>query len=527
MRSGTLAGWWNLALENPKRSVLVIALGWFVLRLGYLVFLSPWDLLGDEAYYWIQGQHLSLSYAEKGPILAWLLHLFCAVGGNHAWVVRLPVLIGSFLGAWGVGRLTLWIAPKSRAAPIYAVLLYILVPAFLGNAQICTQDGLLIPWFVALSALGLQVIRRWEADAPNWGAWMAFYAVLGVGILLKQSILLFLSSFAVYAVVRWRHLRWSPTLVLQQVAGGLVMLVACAPLIIWDAHNDWPLVRHTLEHLGIIQGAYFKEKGDYSLFWVVNSTVSLIGAGGPILFLMGWASIDAWRRRAEDAERWRDALWLICTAWPSIAFFILLSLVKAIVPSWPLPSMVSLVPLAAVVLGGGSTGRRPIPPGPRRMWRWGIAYGVLILVLLSFPNLTGYLPRVGPLMREKVLSRFMGEAAQTEEIAALARAHPSVQSVVFGHYQEASQLAFYLKGPWTVRCAGSLLGPRVSNFDKWSDTSLYHPDALGEDMLLLGRSLEQWKAGMRFDSIEPIGENAFLGRNYQGPANPHVHGEQK
>ena len=41
----------------------------FLLRFAYLAFLSPYELVGDEAYYWEQSRHLSGSYNEKGPAL--------------------------------------------------------------------------------------------------------------------------------------------------------------------------------------------------------------------------------------------------------------------------------------------------------------------------------------------------------------------------------------------------------------------------------------------------------------------------
>ena len=66
---------------SPRQTILALAIGWFVLRLVYLIWFSPWDLVGDEAYYWVQGQHPSLSYAEKGPLFAWLLYVSDALSG--------------------------------------------------------------------------------------------------------------------------------------------------------------------------------------------------------------------------------------------------------------------------------------------------------------------------------------------------------------------------------------------------------------------------------------------------------------
>ena len=56
---------WNAAV-----ALLVAVL---IVRLAYLIWLSPFELVGDEAYYWEQSRHLDLCYNEKGPALPWMI----------------------------------------------------------------------------------------------------------------------------------------------------------------------------------------------------------------------------------------------------------------------------------------------------------------------------------------------------------------------------------------------------------------------------------------------------------------------
>src|SRR5206468_8442742 len=79
----------------------------FVIRLVYLVWLSPYELVGDEAYYWECSRHLSLCYYEKGPGLAWLIAASCHLFGDSAWAVRMPVALSSAAAAWVIGRLAI------------------------------------------------------------------------------------------------------------------------------------------------------------------------------------------------------------------------------------------------------------------------------------------------------------------------------------------------------------------------------------------------------------------------------------
>src|SRR2546430_7797616 len=84
-----------------------LILGVTALRLVYLMWLSPYQLLGDEAYYWEQARHLDWCYNEKGPLLAWMIAACCRVFGDTGWAVRLPMVIAFVAAAWGVRRLTL------------------------------------------------------------------------------------------------------------------------------------------------------------------------------------------------------------------------------------------------------------------------------------------------------------------------------------------------------------------------------------------------------------------------------------
>src|SRR5256885_13616097 len=80
-------------------ALLIVAAA--VLRLLYLAFDCPLDLAPDEAHYWDWSRHLDWSYYSKGPLVAWLIRLSCALfgdwsyalTGNEALAVRLPAAV--------------------------------------------------------------------------------------------------------------------------------------------------------------------------------------------------------------------------------------------------------------------------------------------------------------------------------------------------------------------------------------------------------------------------------------------------
>ena len=51
------------------RLAVGLILAALVVRIAYLIWFCPYQLLGDEAYYWEQARHFDLCYNEKGPVL--------------------------------------------------------------------------------------------------------------------------------------------------------------------------------------------------------------------------------------------------------------------------------------------------------------------------------------------------------------------------------------------------------------------------------------------------------------------------
>ncbi|MHB1109812.1 MAG: hypothetical protein ACYCZU_05790, partial [Devosia sp.] len=71
---------------------------------GIFIALKLWfdlgvDPMGDEAYYWMWGQHLALSYFDHPPLQGWLLGVVAQLFGWHPFNTRLLTwltLFGTF-----------------------------------------------------------------------------------------------------------------------------------------------------------------------------------------------------------------------------------------------------------------------------------------------------------------------------------------------------------------------------------------------------------------------------------------------
>jgi 4-amino-4-deoxy-L-arabinose transferase-like glycosyltransferase len=507
---------------NWQMAVALIALT-LILRLIYLIWFSPYELLGDESYYWEQARHFDLCYNEKGPVLAWMIAACCRVFGDTEWAVRLPVAISSALAAWGIGRLAMHFAGGDQRVGFFAVLCFLLLPAFQANAQICTQDGILIALWVALTVIGLRLLRRWQAGASTGREWLILWALLGFGVILKQSVLVFLPSLVIYCWFERRNLRWPRMLLAQPLIGAAIITIISSPMIIWNARHGWPMLAHTLGHLGAGGDQAGHVNRGNPLGWTLGTIGGIVGAFGPAAMLLFiWGSWRAIARRKDDPSRWRDRLWLMCAGWPSAAFFILLSLRKPVVPSWPLPSMVPLVVLAAEILAEGLARQSH---AIRTAW-WGLAiYGLAGGFLLCFPTVLTHLPILGSRMQH-MCARFTGHR---EAAAELQRARVAISSpdglpplIVARHYMQAGLYCFYLPGHPTVFTAGKYLGKRSTTFDQWADTTMENPQLLGRTLLLDGEGDVKWEEALLFDHREPLfGGRFFVATNFRGTRADH------
>ena len=478
-------------------------------RMVYLICCSPYQLLGDEAYYWEQARHFDLCYNEKGPVLAWMIRACCAVFGDREWVVRLPVAVASAVAAWGIGKLAMNVTRGDERVGFLTVTCFMLIPAFQANSIICTQDGILIALWVALTAIGLRLFRRWHAGESTSREWLLLWIALGFGVILKQSVLVFLPSLALYAWIERRNLRWTRSVLWQPMIGAAIIALISTPMIVWNARHGWPMLAHTLGHLGAGGDQAGRVNRGNPIQWMAGVVGGIIGATGPALVVMLWAS-----RRVNDDHR-RDRLWLACAAWPSVVFFVLLALRKPVVPSWPLPSMVPLVVLVAEAVVTQTT-------WIKRVWHATVAYGVGACFLVAFPTILARLPGAGPHVQRSLIDRFTGHreaAADLEKtLATIITTDRRPPVIVARHYMQAGLYCFYLPGHPTVCTAGKYLGKRSTTFDQWADTNLENPELLGRTLLLDGEGDVPWEQALLFDRREPIeGGKYFLAFNYRGP----------
>ena len=210
-----------------------LALGFLALKLVLLVAARPFM---DETYYWLWGQHLSLSYFDHPPLVGWTQALASYLGWNtvglRAFVFL--TLIGDIALLYGFSRHiggAVW-----RDMFWATAALFLATPIFFGLTNLALPDHLLV--FFALAAIYAFTRFRvaYEAGVPRWR--FLYLAALAVGFatLSKYSGALLAACILLLVVFspKLRSLFRTPHFYL-----AMALVVAMQmPVLIWNFQHD-------------------------------------------------------------------------------------------------------------------------------------------------------------------------------------------------------------------------------------------------------------------------------------------------
>ncbi len=500
---------WRLAWLTPVRCRLLfaglLAVGFFS-HLWYLVDACPLDLAGDEAHYWDWSRHLGLSYYSKGPAVAYLIRASCALFGTSMPAVRLPAI--GF--AVGTSVLTYWLTRRlfgSDRLALGACALGYAVPMFVAGSLLMTIDPPFFFCWASATCLAVPALlggRRW--------AWPAMGAFVGLGFLAKYAMFLWPIGPSLFILLdpawraRLRTLRpWVDYLSMWAAA-----LPFTTPVVVWNARNGWPTLRHVAHQTGADAGGFPLKVGN-----VAEYVAGQLGAVGPILagfMLLGcWA---AWRRaRGRQTAESRGLLLLLAVGLPMLGLCGLTALRAKVQVNWPAPAYFTLMIVAAwwlsVRLKSLKTWR------PVRGWFWAnVGIGLIFTPLahhmdLTYPAVAFANRTLGthlPVRRIDPTYRLRGEQ---EFGAALGKAMDALgpgSFVVCEDYQMTAVASFYMPGRPTTYCSGSYITGRnkrrLSQYDFWPDHALDQPKLVGKNAVYVGYRNPDLNAA--FDKIEEM-----------------------
>jgi 4-amino-4-deoxy-L-arabinose transferase-like glycosyltransferase len=285
------------------------------------------DLGFDETYYWTWSRHLSASYYDHPPMVAWWIRAGTAIFGDTPIGIRIffvlsMVPISAALYTAGVllfDRLTATLAVAFlNAELIFAVLGFVASP----------DAPSVMFWTFAVLALALLAGR----DDQRW--WVGVGMAAGLGVLSKLTAL-FLGPGLVLAAAAFARLRSSflrPWLWL----GGLAAILVILPMLLWNIDHGfmtWNKQFGRLAKHGLHPWAPLEFVA--TLFVVLNPAVSILGGFAALLWL---------RREPRDMRLGV----LLATAAPMLVFFLFAAFRERIEANWPAPAYPTLALVAAV-----------------------------------------------------------------------------------------------------------------------------------------------------------------------------------
>jgi 4-amino-4-deoxy-L-arabinose transferase-like glycosyltransferase len=479
----------------PERACPWLTLGVIVLaavvRFTLLLAGLGLDLSPDEAHYWDWSRNLDWSYYSKGPLVAWIIASSTAVlgslsetlTGHLTFAIRAPAALFGSLMLGSLYVLTVQVSNSRRLgfAIVLGALTHPIVTA--GSTLITIDSPYACAWGWAC-VLALHAVRT-EA---LW-AWLLVGLIVGLGILAKYTMVVFLPSVALFLLLSPVHRR-------QLLTPGPWAMVAVAslavvPILVWNAQHEWVTFQHVAQLAGLKPRD--PDRPSTGIQWLgplnyVGGQFALLLGTWFVLWAVAVVRFAPWR----DNDEGRRFLW--CLSVPMFLLFLGFS------PktgggelNWPITAYLSGSVLAAI--GYAQYGRG---------WMHAIVAATCILGLTATVFLFAS-PAIHPAMERIVgqptvtnptpirkldptcrLRGWRDLAAAVDEVCDQLRARGEDPVVVGTGWTLPGQLGVYCRQHPRVYCIGSLQGERLSQYDLWHNP-MDHPESFrGRPFVLVG-----------------------------------------
>jgi 4-amino-4-deoxy-L-arabinose transferase-like glycosyltransferase len=468
--SATRGGANAVAATRHSLVLLQIAVAYFVgLKIVYAVMVPP---NGDEAYYWLWGGHLQLSYYDHAPMVGWVAAIARLLPGWTPAALHLPALVTFLVLVCTLRRAARWVAPEDPAGFFWLGLATLCAsPLFNALTTLNYPDHLLI----CFAAPALLLFGRYLGDVPSGSERQRdLYlgaALLGLAGLSKYSAVFVAAGLVltIIAVPRLRRLFRSPHL----YAAGALTLLLVMPVIVWNAQHRFVSIElHALDRLN-------DEAAGFTPLLLVRAIILCVLMLSPFLvmgfcrFLLGRPARPAGVIQIGRGTAIISTLVLLPLAgWGAFG--------TQVSPHWLVLSFLPFMLVAPFYL--------------RSRWLIGLhlGWGVLINTVAVLYYVLAPLPTELLGIRDYEAARTFGQEQLAAEVTRLAEAHGATAIVDTG-YSSLSRLTFALGSDTGV----TDLGRRI---DRLTGRTFGPVDA-GTDMLLLGSPDD---VEGRFERFEPL-----------------------
>ena len=430
--------------KGYARLFWMLVFGLFFYRLLY-IWLAPFDLAPDEAYYWDWSRNLDLGYYSKPPLVAWVIALCTAIGGNHPFFVRLGTVLfslGSGIVIYLLGRglfnnrVGFWAFALANATPGSAV----------GSVIMSIDPPLLFFW-------GLTVYLLYQAlFEQKTTRWYLAGVTLGLGLLSKYTMIAVIPSLFLFLFSSAQLRHWVRSKEPYLCASiGLAFLL---PNLYWIYSKHWITFVHTA---GLVEN---KGPNLLTFIWFFGPQVGILSPPTFLLVLYGF-----WQGgRLGICQQDDRYLYLFWTSVPLLGFFTIMSLFSVCYVNWAAPAYFSAVVLAVAVVLEQSWRAKT----KRWILATTLAVGVFATLFTYQMDLVwsrGLSTKIPA--RRVPTNRLKGWQELGKEVTTLLATLDRTKTFLISDKRQiASELAFYVEGHPTVYTL-NLTGYTKSQYDLW------------------------------------------------------------
>lgn len=456
--------------------LLVAAIGYFLLlRFAYSFFAFP---IGDEAYYWMWGRHLALSYYDHPPLQGWLQGLSYAIFGRSLFALRWMTVVAFAVNVYVFHLIAKRVAPGNwRTFFLTGTAIYLASPLYGFFTALTLHDYLL----VTLVLVSGYFFTCFFTDVETTGTGRQRDLFLGAVFLGLATLTKYNGAFlgvAVAATVlirpKLRHLLrdW------RLWAAALLAMAIQAPVLIWNAQQGFASFQF---QMGTRHGA-----SGFSGFSGLDFGRMKLFAGEAMLmvspFMVPIVLLFFWARQKNPFERVGKTI-AIVAFWVSTLVCLYVSNFSWVIWWWNIVAFVMVFPFAARYVN------------PVLLWLH-IGWGVLVSTILAFTYVVVPVQALLGQMPGMESERSFGWDQITAEVLA-AKETQGTGFLLTNRFETASELAFALDDPGVV----SLTAKR-EGYDDWVDwESLRGQDAIA--LVEERTDTESWKGS--FTETEELG----------------------
>jgi 4-amino-4-deoxy-L-arabinose transferase-like glycosyltransferase len=209
-----------------KKAILII----LIFNVGRVLFLPWMGMMPQDAYYYFYSEHLSLSYFDHPPMVAYMQYLFSLIFGKTVFAVKFTDFLVTFGTQLAFFALASKIIRSSRKYTTWILFTATLMISSL--VMVTTPDvPLLLFWTLSLLALYFAIF-----DKKNW-YWIWAGIFMGLAFDSKYTALALPAGLFIFLVFsnRFRTLFKTP----WPYFTVLLMIVFSFPVIKWNIDNHF------------------------------------------------------------------------------------------------------------------------------------------------------------------------------------------------------------------------------------------------------------------------------------------------